>query len=120
MMRGSGTRISLNKYRPDMKICFQKMLASVALATFLQVPAQSEQFGNWEVDAPPGSDPSYTLRATQALSASDLNSIEYFPKLSAVCEKWAIGPYGHGRTDYKTLSIQIQWFAAHLPKEFGS
>lgn len=93
---------------------------AVVCAVFVQVPAKAEQFGNWEVDTPPGFDPFYALRATQALSASDLHSIEYLPKLSVMCERWAIGPYGHGRTDYKTLKVQIRWFASHLPKDFSA
>ena len=82
------------------------------------IQPQSEEFGGWEVDTPPGSDPFEVLRASQALAASDLKAPEYFPKLSVICESGAIGPYGRGRTGYKTLRVEILWFAQHLPKDF--
>ena len=87
-----------------------KTIRAVACAMFLWVSlahAQSKPgiVVPWEVDTPPGSDPFYALRAKQALSASDLHSIEYLPKLSVLCKKWAIGPYGHGRTNYKSLKV---------------
>jgi hypothetical protein len=96
------------------------LTATIALDNFAR--AQSNQLllpnTTWEVDTPPGSDPFYALRAIQAPSASDLHSIEYLPKLSVLCKKGSIGPYGHGSTNYKSLKVKINWGASNLPKEF--
>src|ERR1700722_381809 len=94
---------------------------SVALCTAVfPTQAHSEQFGEWEVDTPPGSDPLYERRASHVLRASDLQSTEYSPTLSISCVRGAIGPYGTNRTDYKTLTVDIRWFAERLPKDFES
>jgi hypothetical protein len=74
----------------------------------------------WTVDAVPAGMFSTLdeLRAQQALSTSDVMGTEYFPKLSVVCDRGAIGPYGNGRTEYQALRVEVHWQAAHLPKDF--
>lgn len=102
-----------------------KLKCAAACAIFLwaslvHAQKQSGIAAPWEVDTPPGDDPLYTLRAIQALSISDLQSIEYLPKLSVLCEKGSIGPYGRGRTRYESLKVRISWFVSALPKEFDT
>jgi hypothetical protein len=95
-------------------------VSSLVCAAIFPTQPHSEQFGAWEVDTPPGSDPYYEKRASHVLRASDLRWIEYSPNLSVTCERWAIGPYGASRANYKALSVDIQWFAERLPKDFES
>ena len=92
--------------------------SAFACAAIFPIQAHSQQFGEWEVDTPPGYDPLYDERASHVLRSSDLRSLEYSPALSVNCEKWAIGPYGSNRTNYAALSVDIQWVAERLPKDF--
>jgi hypothetical protein len=94
------------------------VVVTFACAAMFPVHTQSERFGGWEVETPPGSDPLEALRASEALASSDLRMIEYFPKLSVICERGTAGPYGRGRMSYKALKIEIHWFAQNLPKSF--
>jgi hypothetical protein len=79
-----------------------------------------DKAASWEVDTPPGEDSLYALRAIQGPRANDLYSIEYRPELSVLCEKRSIGPYGHSRTGYHSLRVEIAWFASALPNEFNA
>jgi hypothetical protein len=95
-------------------------VSALLCAAIFPTQTHSEQFGEWEVDTPPGSDSLYEKRASHALRASDLRWTEYAPDLSVTCERWAIGPYGASRTNYKALSVDIQWVAERLPMDFES
>ncbi len=94
------------------------VVIAVACAAIFPIQAQSQVFSEWEVDTPLGSDPLEALRASQTLTASVLRTIEYFPKLSVICESGATGPYGSVRVSYKSLRVELAWFALHLPKDF--
>jgi hypothetical protein len=72
----------------------------------------------WVVDALPFGSVD-ELRAQQALSTSDVAATEYFPKLSVVCDRGAIGPYGSSRAEYQALRVEVRWQALHLPKDFA-
>jgi hypothetical protein len=97
------------------------VLAAIGLAgafAFATI-GRAEQFGDWEVEAPPGqSDTVQELIASRRLSISDLRDIEYLPRLSVACEIGGVGPYGRSRTTYKALKVRLSWFARQLPKDF--
>jgi hypothetical protein len=95
-----------------------RTLFAVEASLLWPIAALPQEFGNWEVDVPAGSDTVEELRASQGLAASDLHGVEYLPKLSVVCERGSVGPYGPNRTRYAALKVRMSWFAQHLPREF--